>query len=88
MHDIFMFVAGIVFTVFALPVLQTISDTFVTLGQWLLSVFNLHIVRNNSIIQSYQNPFETQAIGFQAPDEEYYDEDDEPDEKLKIGFRG
>lgn len=84
-----MFVAGIVFTVFALPVLQTISDTFVTLGQWLLSIFNLHIVRNNSIIQSYQNPSETQAIGFQAPDEsDYYDDDEEPDEKIKIGSRG
>lgn len=88
MHDIFMFVAGIVFTVFALPVIQAISDMFVTFGQWILSVFNLHIAKNNSIIQNYQNPINTQAIGFQAPDESNYYDDDDPDEKLKIGFRG
>ena len=89
MHDFLMFVAGVVFTILALPVLQTISDIICGFGQWIISIFNLHIAKNNSIIQNYQNPINTQAIGFQAPDEsDYYDDEDEPDEKIKIGFRG
>ena len=89
MHDFLMFVAGVVFTILALPVLQTISDIICGFGQWIISIINVHVINNNVKSQSIQEPENTQAIGFQAPDEsDYYDDEDEPDEKIKIGFRG
>lgn len=81
-------ILGIFIIILILPVLQTISDVFVTLGQWLISIFNLYIAKNNSIIQNCQDPVNTQAIGFQPPEPEYYDdEEEEPEEKFKVGFR-
>jgi len=88
MHDFLMFVAGVVFTILALPVLQTISDIICGFGQWIISIINVHVINNNVKSQSIQEPENTQAIGFQAPDESNYYDDDDPDEKLKIGFRG
>lgn len=89
MHDFYIFVAAIIFVIVALPVLQTLSDIICGFGQWIISIINVHVTNNNVKSQSIQEPENTQAIGFQAPDEsDYYDDDDEPDEKLKIGFRG
>ena len=89
MHDFYIFVAAIIFVIVALPVLQTLSDIICGFGQWIISIINVHVINNNVKSQSIQEPENTQAIGFQAPDEsDYYDDDDEPDEKLKIGFRG
>jgi hypothetical protein len=92
MHDLYVFVAAIIFVIVALPILQTISDIFVTFGQWIISVFNVKTTKNNVEIQDLNDsvqPTSAQAIGFQAPfEEDYYDEEEEPDNKnkRKVGF--
>lgn len=92
MQEIYVFVAGIVFIAIFFPILQSISDIFLTLSQWIISIFNIHIADNNAIIQDIQDriqPTSSQAIGFQAPnEEEYYYDDDDEDNKIKTGFRG
>lgn len=92
MHDLYVFVASIIFVVVALPVLQTFSDVFCAFGQWIISIFNVKITTNNVEIQNLNDsiePTSVQAMGFQAPldEDDYYDED-EPDDhiKQKVGF--
>lgn len=93
MHDLYVFVASIIFVVVALPVLQTFSDVFCAFGQWIISIFNVKITTNNVEIQNLNDsiePTSVQAMGFQAPlsEEDYDDEEDEPDDhiKQKVGF--
>ena len=88
MHDLFMFVAAIIFVVVALPVLQTLSDIICGFGQWIISIVNVHITTNNIKVQDMQEPVNTQAIGFQTPDEISYYDEDEPENKNLMGFRG
>ena len=90
MHDLFMFVAAIIFVVVALPVLQTLSDIICGFGQWVISIINVHVINNNVKSQSMQEPENTQAIGFQVPeDTEYYDDyEDELENRNPMGFRG
>lgn len=92
MHDIILFVAGVLFVILALPVIQTISDIICTFGQWLLSALNVKVTKNNVKIQDMNDslePTSAQAIGFQAPlYEEDYDDEEEPDDRIKqkVGF--
>ena len=93
MHDLYVFVAAIIFMVVALPVLQTLSDIICGFGQWIISIFNVKITTNNVEIQNLNDsiePTSVQAMGFQAPlsEEDYDDEEDEPDNKMKqkVGF--
>jgi len=92
MHDIILFVAGVIFIILALPVIQTISDIICTFGQWILSAMNVKVTKNNIKVQDLNDsvePTSAQAIGFQAPlSEEDYDDEEEPDNKMKqkVGF--
>ena len=98
MHDIILFVAGMLFVILALPVIQTISDIICTLGQWVLSALNVKVTKNNVKVQDLNDsiePTSAQAIGFQSPlsSDDYYDDDEDPDEdkmnsknKNKVGF--
>jgi len=87
MHDIILFVAGVIFIILALPVIQTVSDIICTFGQWVLSAMNVKVTKNNVKVQDMNDslePTSAQAIGFQAPPEiEYYDDEDpESEDKL------
>ena len=91
MHDIILLVAGMLFIILALPIIQTISDICVTFGQWILSILNVKVTKNNIKVEDLNNsiePTSAQAIGFQVPYEEDYDDEDEPDNKMKqkVGF--
>jgi hypothetical protein len=94
MRDVYIFIAGVLSILILLPIAQSIGDIFMTLAQWIISIFNVHIAANNATIQDIQDsiqPTSASAIGFSAPSEEefYDDEEDDPEEnKFQTGFRG
>lgn len=78
------FVLGMIFLLVVEPILDTIVETIQTAFEALkakISVYILHknveISKLNAEIQGYEEPQETQAIGFALPQEEYYDDDEE-----------
>ena len=78
------FVLGMIFLLVAEPILDTIVETIQTAFEALkakISVYILHknveISKLNAEIQGYEEPQETQAIGFALPQEEYYDDEEE-----------
>lgn len=94
MQEIYIFIAAIIFVVVVFPVLQSISDTILALSQWVLSAINVRVTANNVKVADMNDsiqPTNSQAIGFSAPSEEefYDDEEDDPEEnKFQTGFRG
>ena len=83
------FVLGMIFLLVVEPILDTITGTIQTVFEAIkakISVYILHknveISKLNAEIQGYEEPQETQAIGFALPEEEYY-YDDEDGEKNK-----
>ena len=82
------FVLGMIFLLVVEPILDTIVETIQTAFEALkakISVYILHknveISKLNAEIQGYEEPQETQAIGFALPQEEYYDDEEEEDRK-------
>lgn len=78
------FVLGMIFLLVAEPILDAIVETIQTAFEALkakISVYILHknveISKLNAEIQGYEEPQETQAIGFALPQEEYYDDNEE-----------
>ena len=78
------FVLGMIFLLVVEPILDTIVETIQTAFEALkakISVYILHknveISKLNAEIQGYEEPQETQAIGFALPQEEYYDDNEE-----------
>ena len=78
------FVLGMIFLLVVEPILDTITSTIQTAFEALkakISVYILHknveISKLNAEIQGYEEPQETQAIGFALPQEEYYDDEEE-----------
>ena len=78
------FVLGMIFLLVAEPILDTIVETIQTAFEAIkakISVYILHknveISKLNAEIQGYEEPQETQAIGFALPQEEYYDDEEE-----------
>lgn len=78
------FVLGMIFLLVVEPILDTIVGTIQTAFEAIkakISVYILHknveISKLNAEIQGYEEPQETQAIGFALPQEEYYDEEEE-----------
>lgn len=90
LNDFMMFVAGTLFIVLILPVIQTLSDIVCGFGQWIISAINVHVISNNVKSQDMQEVSNSQAIGFQVPSDDSDDYEVEPDEENKIqtGFRG
>lgn len=94
MQNIFIFLLGVVSIILLLPFIQAIADIIQTFSQWIISIMNIRIVKNNVQIQTLQDsitPENTQVIGFQAPNE-YEDYEDEYEDRLqktnknKVGF--
>ena len=82
------FVLGMIFLLVVEPILDTITSTIQTAFEAIkakISVYILHknveISKLNAEIQSYEEPQETQAIGFALPQEDYYDDEEEEDKK-------
>ena len=82
------FVLGMIFLLVVEPILDTITSTIQTAFEAIkakISVYILHknveISKINAEIQSYEEPQETQAIGFALPQEDYYDDEEEEDKK-------
>ena len=78
------FVLGMIFLLVVEPILDTIVGTIQTVFEAIkakISVYILHknveISKLNAEIQGYEEPQETQAIGFALPQEEYYDDEEE-----------
>lgn len=78
------FVLGMIFLLVVEPILDTIVDTIQTAFEAIkakISVYILHknveISKLNAEIQGYEEPQETQAIGFALPQEDYYDDEEE-----------
>ena len=78
------FILGMIFLLVVEPILDTIVETIQTAFEAIkakISVYILHknveISKLNTEIQGYEEPQETQAIGFALPQEEYYDDDEE-----------
>lgn len=78
------FILGMIFLLVVEPILDTIVETIQTAFEAIkakISVYILHknveISKLNAEIQGYEEPQETQAIGFALPQEEYYDDDEE-----------
>lgn len=82
------FVLGMIFLLVVEPILDTITSTIQTAFEAIkakISVYILHknveISKLNAEIQGYEEPQETQAIGFALPQEDYYDDEEEEDKK-------
>ena len=82
------FILGMIFLLVAEPILDIIVETIQTAFEAIkakISVYILHknveISKLNAEIQGYEEPQETQAIGFALPQEEYYDDEEEEDRK-------
>lgn len=82
------FILGMIFLLVVEPILDAIVETTQTVFEALkakISVYILHknveISKLNAEIQGYEEPQETQAIGFALPQEEYYDDDEEENKK-------
>lgn len=80
------FILGMIFLLIAEPILDAIAGTIQTAFEAIkakLSVYILHknveISKLNAEIQGFEEPQETQAIGFELPQEEYYYDDEEED---------
>ena len=78
------FILGMIFLLVVEPILDTIVEAIQTVFEALkakISVYILHknveISKLNAEIQGYEEPQETQAIGFALPQEEYYDDEEE-----------
>ena len=84
------FVLGMIFLLVVEPILDTITGTIQTVFEAIkakISVYILHknveISKLNAEIQGYEEPQETQAIGFALPEEEYYYDDEDGEENKK-----
>lgn len=82
------FVLGMIFLLVAEPILDTIVDTIQTAFEAIkakinvyISYKNVEISKLNAEIQGYEEPQETQAIGFALPQEEYYYDEEEENKK-------
>lgn len=83
------FILGMIFLLVAEPILDAITGTIQTAFEAIkakISVYILHknveISKLNAEIQGFEEPQETQAIGFALPQEDYY-YDDEEEDKIK-----
>lgn len=81
------FILGMIFLLVAEPILDAITSTIQTAFEAIkakISVYILHknveISKLNAEIQGFEEPQETQAIGFALPQEDYYYDDEEEDE--------
>lgn len=80
------FILGMIFLLVAEPILDAITGTIQTAFEAIkakISVYILHknveISKLNAEIQGFEEPQETQAIGFALPQEDYYYDDEEED---------
>lgn len=80
------FILGMIFLLVAEPILDAITGTIQTAFEAIkakISVYVLHknveISKLNAEIQGFEEPQETQAIGFALPQEDYYYDDEEED---------
>ena len=78
------FILGMIFLLVVEPILDTIVETIQTVFEAIKAKINVYILHKNveisklnAEIQGYEEPQETQAIGFALPQEEYYDDDEE-----------
>ena len=78
------FILGMIFLLVVEPILDAIVETIQTAFEAFkakISVYILHknveISKLNAEIQGYEEPQETQAIGFALPQEDYYDDEEE-----------
>jgi len=91
------FIAGIIFIVVILPLIDGLLQCISTLFEYFISFVSVHTMKSNVMIQDLKDSISqtnAQAIGFEAPlNYSDYDDEEEPDEdkisnknKNKVGF--
>lgn len=69
------FIFGVLFAIFIVPLVEGIRDLILTMIENLKSRMAIRIYKNNQIINAPKE--DTHVIGFVAPDEEWEEEDDD-----------
>ena len=82
------FILGMIFLLVAEPILDTIVGTIQTAFEAIKAKINVYISHKNveisklnAEIQGFEESQETQAIGFALPEEEYYYDNGEEEDK-------
>lgn len=80
-NTLVVFVAGIIFVTFALPIVDEIIQIISAICELIKSKISTVIAKNNFIIQLYQQPeSNSNVIGFTVNDDcDEYDDDEEDD---------
>lgn len=89
MNTITIAIIAIITYIIVIPVLEQIATVLCTWLEVLKGIATLLITKINVAIENMQEPEHySQAIGFEIPQDEYYEEDEfeEEDKKNKIGF--
>ena len=69
------FILGVLFILFVVPLIEGIRDLLLTVIENLKSRLAIQIYKNNQIINAPKE--DTHIIGFSAPDEEEWEEEDD-----------
>lgn len=85
------YILGMLTIVCAVPILESLTELIQTVIEVPKGVFTKKVMELNKKIQDLQasmEPVATSCIGFEAPNTEYYDDEDEYEDKQKhkIGF--
>lgn len=89
MKNLKCFILGMITILCFLPMLESITDIICGWLETLKAINTKKVLRLNKEIEDLQlelEPTQTQAIGFQVDDSEYYEEDDWEEEDKVIGF--
>ena len=95
MTELIYSIGGVIFVILLLPMIQDISDVIHTLCEVMRAKMSIWITESNAQINKINSESEvtnTNVIGFEAPNEEYCEDDDEEYEdkcvdKRKVGFK-
>ena len=91
MEKLKIYILGMITTLVALPIINEIVEIICSFLEILKGISTKKVLRINKDIMDLQEqlePVNTNCIGFEAPNTEYYDNDWENDKiKNRIGFK-
>lgn len=87
MKNLKYFISGIVFYILCIPIIESIAEIITTYLEVWKGKVTISVLKMNKDIAELQVDLEKHdegvAIGFQAPDEDYYEDDDDFEDKKK-----
>ena len=91
MEKLKIYILGMITTLVALPIINEVVEIICSFLEILKGISTKKVLRINKDIMDLQEqlePVNTNCIGFEAPNTEYYDNDWEDDKiKNRIGFK-